>query len=175
MLSECTVLVHRPGLQYNCNTDYQRCNIACFYCQRNWFFSNLLKQIFYEHCIGHMISISVQHLSGEKYNCQNNNCNSIYTHIHTYTHTHTHTHTPHTIPKAHTTVPRDSTWCCTHIHAHTHSHGCKLCNSVCNALQYGEARRGTKRGHSQHSWHIIVTYPLKNNNYTDTISREIKH
>jgi len=23
MLSECTVLVHRPGLQYNCNTDYQ--------------------------------------------------------------------------------------------------------------------------------------------------------
>ena len=101
-----------------------------------------------------------------------------YTHI--YTHTHTHIHTHHTPFLKHTPPFLETV----HGAAHTYMHirtvmvvsSVILCVTHC--MQYGEARRGTKRGHSQHaihSWHIIVTYPLKNNNYTDTISREIIH
>jgi len=33
----------------------------------------------------------------------------------------------------------------------------------------GEVQNEDTVQHVVHSWHIIVTYPLKNNNYTDTI------
>ena len=93
-----------------------------------------------------MISISVQHLSGEKYNCQNNNCNSIYTHIHTYTHTHTHIHTHHTPFLKHTPPFLETV----HGAAHTYMHirtvmvvsSVILCVTHCSMERLGEVQNG---------------------------------